>query len=234
MKILLSKLPKLRGIYDDKVPTWARYLHPDAAKSVVKIEEEMGEMGGLIYTSVWRSANGSLWAIKNKSGALPPGFSAHNYGLAVDLTIDRIEKEFGWSYDDILRFMQKHGWYCHRQDGKKKFENWHFNFLGEKAVAQKYLKLATSKSRTWHLPIEKRVCELYQDQWESMDLRDVQAALKKLKFYLERVDGLWGPYSREALQSFQRAYKMRQASRPTMRDLRTLAFCTATKELVKP
>ena len=230
MKLLLSKLPRLRGIYDGKVPTWALYLHPDAAASLLKLESDTG---GLIYTSVWRSANGSLWAIKNKSGALPPGYSAHNYGLAIDLTVDQIMDQFGWSYAEVLDLMEKYGWYCHRRDGRKKFESWHFNYLGLPNEAENYLQLATSKSSTWKLPIERRVCEQYEHYWKGMDLRDVQTALKKLKFYMEKVDGLWGPYSREALQSFQRAYKMRETSRPGERDRRTLAFCTATKEIVE-
>lgn len=229
MQLTLSRLPSnLRGIYEGKVPNWARYLYPDAAESLLDLEEETG---GLIYTSLWRSANASLWAIKNKSGAMPPGFSAHNYGLAVDLTVDQIIKEkIISSYDYLLNMMAEFGWYCHRRDRKKKFESWHFNYLGHNAEA--YLELATTRSKTWHLPIEERIKELYGYVWEEWEAEDVQRALRTLKFYDQKVDGLWGSYSRGALNSFQRAYKLRQTSKATDRDIRTLAFCTAKKALV--
>jgi hypothetical protein len=225
MEILLQKLPRLRGIYDGKVPTWACYLYPEAARSLLRIESETG---GLVYTSVWRSANGSLWAIKNKSGAMPPGFSAHNYGLAVDITIDQVLKETAWSYETLYDYMEGFGWYCHRRDKKERFEKWHFNYLG---IPPLHLDLASGNSRTWHLPVEQRIQDLYGMHFE-MDTRGVQKALRKLKFYHERVDGLWGPYSRGALNSFQRAYKMRETRNPTARAKRTLAFCTAKKKVV--
>ena len=84
-----------------------------AALSLMELENKVQ----LIYTSIWRSANGSLWAIKNKKGAMAPGYSAHNYGLAVDLTIDQIlEEKILSSYDEILDVMEEHGWHCHRRD----------------------------------------------------------------------------------------------------------------------
>jgi hypothetical protein len=226
MILTLRKLPPLRGIYNGKVPNWARYLAPEAADSLMMIEQDEG----LIYTSVWRSANGSLWAIKNKQGAMPPGFSAHNYGFAVDLTVDQILKEKGWSYTKLLGFMKEYGWYCHRRDGKTGGEYWHFNYFGDDAKS--LLRLAKrDNSRTWHLPVEEVMRVNYDVHWH-LTVREVQSALKKLKFYFERVDGTWGPYSREALNSFQRAYKMRETRIPTARDERTLAFCTATKKIV--
>jgi hypothetical protein len=168
MEILLQKLPRLRGIYDGKVPTWACYLYPEAARSLLRIESETG---GLVYTSVWRSANGSLWAIKNKSGAMPPGFSAHNYGLAVDITIDQVLKETAWSYETLYDYMEGFGWYCHRRDKKERFEKWHFNYLG---IPPLHLDLASGNSRTWHLPVEQRIQDLYGMHFE-MDTRGVQS-----------------------------------------------------------
>lgn len=226
LELTLARVAPVRGIYDGKLPKWAHYLHPEAAASLKQIEEETG---GLVYTSMWRSANASLWAIKNKQGALPPGYSAHNYGLAIDLTLDTIKKERGWRYSDILELMESYGWYCHRRDGKERFEAWHFNFFGD---FWGYYSQAVNprRSSTWHLAAETQIEELYGNQFK-LTITQAQEALQSLGFYQQSIDGDFGAKSTEALNTFQRAYRLKKSKTPTPKDMRTLAFCTHQKVL---
>jgi len=227
MKLLLSELPSLKGIYDGKLPARLSYLHPEAAKALLGLEKETG---GLTYTSMLRSANQSLVARRTKPKlALPPGYSGHNYGLSVDLDLKTNQAEFKASYSDIIDMMVKHGWYCHRRDGKGGAESWHFNYFGEEA--DRYLKLSNQWGSTWKLPVEGKMVILYREAWQMTD-QQVQGALAKMGFYKELVDGQWGEHSREALYSFRRAYFLSGGTKPNPIDKRTLSFATATKKVV--
>lgn len=227
MELLLSKVPEVRGIYNNKIPAWARYLHPQACQSLLQVEA----VRPLVYTGIWRSSNASLWASKNKQGVLLPGFSAHGYGLAIDIAIDLSVDNQKTGYSDLLELMRTYGWYCHRQDHQRGFEDWHFNYLGKTEAAHWLSFTDQPRSATWHLAIEEKIKSLYQSSW-NLSIKQCQDALKKLKFYEGKLDGIWGGLSVAALQAFQRAYTLAQNAYPTAIDMRVLAFATATKKVV--
>src|SRR5688500_12568851 len=96
------------------VPKRMRFLHPEAAESLVGLE---GDTGGFVYSDIYRSAESSLAARRIKRGVQRPGYSGHNYGFSVDLDIEEIMRTKKILYRDIIHLMQKRGWYCHRRDG---------------------------------------------------------------------------------------------------------------------
>jgi hypothetical protein len=80
---------------------------------------------------MFRDAEGSLRATQKNKGALPPSYSAHNYGLAVDVAVSETMLANGWRAKFLLDdHMREHGWHCHRDDSALGPESWHYNFLG--------------------------------------------------------------------------------------------------------
>jgi hypothetical protein len=234
MKLILSEITEAIEHLDHytgkPVPAWMRKMEPHAAASLIKLDRETG---GLSYTDLWRSAEVSLHARQTKRGVQPPGYSAHNYGVAVDLDLDGTMKKRGWTYDKLIEVMKSYGWYCHRQDGKGgRSESWHFNYLGPDAA--KYMKYSVStQSITWDKPVESRITELYGSQFLLSD-SEVQAVLKKLGLYKGDVDGKFGPISRTALMVFQKGWDLQATGMTDPRTSRTLAFIGAEITLVPP
>jgi hypothetical protein len=207
MQIDLKQLPdNLKGPdnpdYKGLVPRRARFLHPEVADALLNLEKDTG---GLVYTDVYRSPDGSLAACTTKRGCQPPAFSPHNYGLAVDVDLGSVLRKLHTSYASFVDLMAAHGWYCHRRDlDGGAMEAWHFNYLGAKA--KDYLKLADpTDHNTWAAPVEKRIQEFYGKYFD-YDSTTAQMYLQQLRFYHGDVDGLLGPMSREAIRAFQRAW----------------------------
>jgi len=241
MKLLLKSLPELRGIYmvrghPFRMPKRALKLHPDAATALLGLE---AETGGLVYSDIYRSAEASLMARRRKRGVQPPGFSAHNYGLAVDLAIDDYvppgtngPKEQGvlsrldCDYEKLRQYMAAYGWYCHRRDGKRGFEDWHFNFLGH--APGRHLDEA---KRGWSRVAESVIQARYGSQLDINDV-DLQKALAQLGMYHGEADGIIGPLSRSAVRAFERAWGLTEDGVPDDRMRRTLAFVSAQIEVI--
>lgn len=234
MKLLLAEIPEsletLLHYTGKPVPKWMRKLAPDAAASLIKLDRDTG---GLSYTDLWRSAEVSLMARQSKRGVQAPGYSGHNYGFSVDLDLEGTKKKRGWTYLQIIEAMQAHGWYCHRQDGKDgRSESWHFNYFGKDYP--KYLKHSSSHiSSSWSQPVEALMQERYSAQMKLSDI-EVQASLKKLKFYSGELDGKIGPISRAGISQFQKAWDLQATGMADLRTQRTLAFLTAEITLVPP
>lgn len=235
MRLVLSELPStLRGpsdpAYKGLVPKRARYLHPEAAGSLLRL---VVSHPWLTFTDVFRSPESSLAARRSKRGVQPPGFSAHNFGLAVDLDVGACLRDGKIRYPELVETMRGGGWHCHRRDlDATAMESWHFNYLGDRAAD--LLQLAALEIvNTWAHPVEARILELYGDAFAMSDL-EVQQALAALRFYLGDLDGTLGPQSREAIGAFQRAWGLPDDGVAGPRTRRVLAVITAERELVPP
>lgn len=230
MELILSELPETLRHYTGKpVPKWMRVLHPNAAASVLKLETELGPF---IFTDLWRSAEVSALARAKKQGVQPPGYSAHNYGLSIDFSVEDCLKLKKVDYAHFTALLEGYDWHCHRRDGAPgKSEWWHFNFLG--GDSKRLLALANKKSSTWALPVETKLQELYGPQMK-LTAVEIQGRLKQLKMYSGDEDGRLGPISKQAILIFQKAWGLAPTGLADEKLQRTLAFVTATKKLVPP
>lgn len=235
LRLRLSPLPEtLRGpddeAYKGRVPRRARFLHPAAAASLLEL---VAKHPWLTFTDVYRSPESSLAARRSKRGVQPPGFSAHNFGLAVDLDLGACLRGSKLRYAEMTEAMQGGGWYCHRRDlDGTAIEAWHFNHLG--ADARRYLAEADPQAaNTWAWPVEAKIVELYGEAFKLTDL-EVQQALAALRFYTGDLDGKLGPISRESIGAFQRAWGLRDDGQAGPRTRRVLAVVSAERELVSP
>lgn len=229
MILHLAALPAtLRGpddeAYKGRVPTRARFLHPDAVRSLLALE---AATGGLVYTDIFRSAESSMAARRSKRGVQRPGYSGHNYGLSVDLDVGAVLRSHRWRYPDLIAVMEDGGWFCHRRDlSSSAPENWHWNFLTTREAA-----LAVPHDRsTWGAPVEARILSYYGADFV-LDPEAVQAALASLRLYSGEVDGQIGPISREAISSFQRAWDLTPTGAADERTQRTLALVSAERRI---
>lgn len=227
MIIELVALPanKVRGIYTvggvpNQMPERTRFLHPEAAISFL---HDLADQ--VTVSDVLRSAESSLEAVRSGRGAQPPGYSAHNFGLAIDLDLDATMLQLGVRRKaELDAFMESHGWFCHRRDHLLKSEAWHYNFLRVGTVVGAKFK-ATSG---W---VEARIVELYGPQLAPND-RMCQEMLRSARLYSGEIDGVLGRLSQESTRVFQRAWNLKPSGVLDKRTRRTLAFVTAGK-LVK-
>lgn len=225
MELILAALPETLLHYTGKpVPQWMRMMHPEAAHSVLQLEKDSG---GLVYNDIWRSAEISLWAMRQKSGVQPAGYSAHGVGIAIDFAVDHTLKKLSWDYAKFVAFLETRNWFCHRRDGKRGSEDWHFNYLPFGLPAG---IVDVKRAVTWASPAEARMLDLYADQMR-LDPLDQQRALQKLKLYEGDVDGVLGPKSQRAEAQFREKWGLPKAG-VVARYQRTLAFVTATKKMV--
>lgn len=235
MILRLAELPSnLKGpddsSYKGMVPKRARFLAPDAAQGLLRLEKDTG---GYVYTDIFRSADSSLAARRVKRGVQRPGYSPHNYGFAVDLDVYPILKKYGIHYGELLEVMKAHGWYCHRRDGlgPEEMEAWHFNYLGPDA--DKYLaNVDIDRPVSWSNAAEARILERYASSFHLTTV-EIQTALKDLKIYGGEADG--DPNShlyREAVMVFQRAWDLEVDGDPGTVTQRTLALVTARQDVV--
>jgi hypothetical protein len=226
LKLKLTALPaSILGIYGserNELPERMRYLHPDAAASYMAMEAGPQR---LRVSDMWRSAEASLRARSEKRGVQPPGRSGHNFGFCIDLDVDWMLKQYRWSKQELDRYMNEHGWYCHRKDHERESESWHFNFFG--AESAKYLAAAQG-SRSTAAGLEQKIQDVYGSSFK-LSASETQAALQGLKLYGGAIDGEIGPLAREALMAFQRSWSL-----PSHGDLdadtqRLLVFVTSER-----
>jgi hypothetical protein len=218
MRLILQGLPStLRGETN-------KYLAPEAAVSLLKLEEDIGP---LEYREFWRGADGSLLARRTRKTSQIPGYSAHNYGLAFDLNLEKVLDEKKISYEDLLYVLAKRGWYCIRRDGLNvKPEGEHFNYLGEKKIAEQYLARTTQDPVTWDRAAEEKIYELYGKDF-LYDASELQTKLKKLRMYTGIISGKIDQLTRESIKAFQRAWDLVEDGLTGFTFQRVLAFVSA-------
>jgi hypothetical protein len=216
--------------YKGTVPKRMRYLAPDVGAALLALEKDVGT---LVYTDMWRSAESSLVARRVKRGVQPPAYSPHNYGIAVDLDLHATMKLRGWKYNYLLEVMKAHGWFCHRRDGlgPDDMEAWHFNYLGDDS--DKYLTHVDIDNHvTWANAAESRIYERYGQQFV-LSPKEIQTSLVQLHMYKGDIDeNVRSLLCREAVMSFQRAWGLAEDGDPGPKTQRTLAFVTATKSII--
>lgn len=187
------------------LPKRMGYLHPSAYEAIAPIAKD------LVFTDVYRSPESSLLAKRKKRGVQAPGYSAHNFGLAVDLDVANTCKHLRVSKEGLDAIMDKYKWRCFRGDHLPgATESWHFTF---------------SATGPGSAEVEAVISGLYNF---ALSNREAQIALGKLSLYRGEFDGYIGPLSREALRVFQRGWLLQETGKLDERTMRTLATVSAT------
>lgn len=223
LTLKLTTVPPCLGIYDVKgvdhpsLPARMRLLHPDAADAFLTISDVV------TVSDMFRSPESSLQAVRSGRGALRPGFSAHGFGLAIDVGITQTMAAIHTKTKaDLDAFMAEHGFYCHRQDHVMASEAWHYNFLGFDAIVQG--RLSSDE-------IEARILALYGPALQPDDM-ECQRMLAKLRMYAGEIDGEIGPRSREAIRVFKRAWSLLPDDHIDTIFRRTLAYVSCEHEII--
>lgn len=213
MKITLTETPGWPSPYGKDgalvpLPARMRFLAPDALAALTPLA------GGLVFTDVFRSPAASMEARARKAGAAKPGYSAHNFGLAVDLDVRRsIRGAVGdGGKAGLDAFMERAGWLCYRKDhALDESESWHFSF-GAKDHG----------SRGVEAVIQSRYGAAFV-----LTPTQAQEALKALRLYAGAIDGDFGRQSRAALDVFKRGWKLPADGKLDAAAQRLLAVVTA-------
>ena len=234
LKITLTQLDNVLGIYGttkDVMPARMSRLHPEAAAAFHAAEAALGQR--IRVSDMFRTAEQSLQAMQQKIGVQPPGFSLHNYGIAIDVDVDAMLPAFKSKKAEMDLFMRGFGWWCHRRDAKRGMEDWHFNYLGPNGTmliqAADKPKARTSTSAA----ADARIQALYGPGL-SLTPTEVQECLAHLKLYGGEIDGKIGPRSKEAIMAFQRTWKLAATGDVDERTERTLAYVSADIEVANP
>jgi hypothetical protein len=236
MRLPLQRLPPTLRWYRHPLPVPRSYrlLAPDAADALLAIEAKQP----LCYTDIFRTPELSLWARQQpgKRGVQPPGKSAHNFGLAIDLDVEGTLKLHGWTYTELVNVMRAGGFFPHRPDGSRGHEEWHANYLG--TDPGRYLALQVPRlPHTWERAAEQQMLDLFGDAWLKPDARATQAALARLKLYGGEIDGDLGPRSAQALAAFRRTWGLATPARGVtaldVETLRVLAVAAAELDIVE-
>lgn len=214
MPLALVALPndKIGSTYRDGEPGFPSrmgFLHPRAAGALRCALRELGQ--ALVLSDAWRAAGASLARRYPDGGGVrrgvkPPGFSAHNYGLAIDVDIRRTLQRTGLNKRQLDEKLAEHGWYCHRKDHRITSEAWHYNALVTGRGAE-YLQ-ETQGKRSTAAAVEAAILDLYGYAWAPSKLQ-LQRYLAFLALYTGAIDGLLGRKTREAVEAFQRAWKLK-------------------------
>lgn len=221
MKLRLKQLSNLKG--SAKLPL----LDPEAADSLLSLERDTD---GLIYLDIWRDGIASLVAKRMSRTSHLPSYSAHNYGLAIDIDVTSILNQKKIRYEDLLHLMKRRGWYCHRRDGdSNKTNSGHFNYLGQEA--ERYLVKCSLDPITWGNPAELMIYERYGMQFP-MSLKEAQEKLARLGMFKGKTTGTNDIYTREAVLAFQRAWNLIENGYVDDSFCRVLAFITAEIQII--
>jgi len=191
-----------------------RFMDPAAWSALKPVADK------LVFSDVYRSMEAQRLAYKTKAGTQKPGYSAHQFGLAIDIDWRRclIDKLGGVkSKLELDSLLLTYNFQCYRGDGKDAREAWHYTFSaddpGSKAVER------VIYSRRWH-------------QFKP-DHHAVQRILASMRMYHGEIDGLIGPLSREAISIFQQAWGIKPSGQLDDVTLRVLAVAGAEIEIVK-
>jgi hypothetical protein len=178
---------------------------------------------------MWQDPVSSLLARRTRRASQLPGYSAHNFGIGIDLDVKAILDEKKIRYEDLLYLLKKRGWICHRRDGDAYApEAEHFNFLGD--TPNEYLFRCTMDPITWDNPAEERIFERHK---ADLQLTTYQAQIKlaRIGFYAGEPDGKNDLYTREAVMAFQRAWDLIENGSVDPTTSRVIAFVTSEREL---
>jgi hypothetical protein len=233
----LKRVPGVLGIYGknpiggvpagDYFPASAALLHPDAATAYLTVEAASGVR--LRVSDIFRTPESSLLAMQQKRGVLAPGFSGHNFGFSIDIAVDDCLKRFSATKQQFDEMMETFGWYCHRKDRARGFEDWHFNYFGTGSEAAPYLA-ACAQSTVTSAGVEAKMKAVYGENF-TLSTTEMQTLLQKLKMYGGGIDGDFGPKSQAAVLAFERAWKLPEDGSPDPKMMRTLATVAATHDI---
>jgi hypothetical protein len=207
-----------------KMPARMRRLHPTAKEAFLSI---MKNSKGIIISDMFRSAESSLQAVSEKRGALAPSFSGHNFGFSIDVDVSATMKRLGIkTKPDFDTFMRTYNWYCHRRDGKREFEEWHYD-CDVDGLLTKNLK---PSQKTTQQAREAMIQAHYSAEW-NQDAKMLQTQLKALGLYSGAIDGKLGPLSAQAISAFQRTWKLKVTGKAEAREKRLLWFVYESSRL---
>jgi len=229
MKLKLSRPPSsIKGIYADKksgrkdfLPDRLRMLDPRVAAAFAKANAG----GALVISDMFRSADGSLEAVRTRRGALRPSKSLHNYGLAIDIDVTKVMKTLRLKTKQALdEYMAQFDFICCRLDHKREFEEWHYSFI----PGFDWESAGPSSTDDGEAEIQR----LYKKHWDKLgeDVTEEQKTLQKLRLYGGAIDGDPGPRTARAREAFCAAWEIPGPSDPLY--YRTLALVAADIEMV--
>jgi len=203
------------------------FLHSDVLNAFVEMQEASG--WNIVLTDCWRSAATSLRrkypkGKKMRKHVQPPGYSGHNYGFSIDVSVNLTLKKMGVSKKQLDTFMQAFGFYCHRKDHRIASECWHYNALVLGEGPEHWLKFASWRNTSG--AVEAMIEETYGRFW-SMSDRCVQIKLTRLGHYKGEIDGKFGKHSQSAAKAFQRAWHLKIDGDVGPRTGRVLSFVVA-------
>jgi hypothetical protein len=234
LKLMLHVLQQsaVMGIYvingiKNKMPIRALFLHPLAASSF------MADLAMFVVCSdILRTPEASLKANREGRGAQPPGFSLHNFGIAIDIDVKATMKNLGLkTKQELDEWMEARGWYCHRRDHKMDHECWHYNYLRAFTELDGVPLVISSKVKSTAGYGEALIVRLYGDKLKPTD-KQCQEMLASLKMYSGKIDGDIGDLSKEAIRVFSRAWGLPEATKMDARFRRTLALVSAERVLM--
>jgi hypothetical protein len=219
LRLELVRVEVPHGYYDGKLPERMRLLLPDVSPA-------FDWVNNAVVTDMYRAPESSLAARRKKRGVQAPGYSAHNFGFAIDLDVSATKKRGGWKNKYQLdMYMQSHGWLCHRRDHEEGPECWHYNHGIGSFVAV--------RDRSTSPAVERCIQNMWGHQLHPDDA-ECQRLLSKLGMYSGAIDGQIGPLSREAIRVFRRAWDLGDSPTLDARTRRTLAVVAAERVIIEP
>ena len=234
LQVQLVQMTNVLGIYGatkDVMPERMARLRPDAAVAFTAAETALGQR--IRVSDMFRTAEQSFQAMQTKKGVQPPGWSLHNYGIAIDIDTDAMLPAFKGKKADMDKFMEGFGWWCHRRDSKRGMEDWHYNFLGSNGRLLVDASDKPTKRTSTSAAADARIQAMYGPGL-SLTPVEVQECLAHLKLYGGEQDGKIGPRSQEAIRAFQRTWKLAETGTVDARTERTLAYVAADIVVAKP
>lgn len=228
LTLSLVRIPNVLGIYGaskDQFPARMSLMHPEAAAGFAALQKVLGMR--VRVSDMFRTAEQSMQAMQEKSGVMPPGFSLHNYAIAIDIDTDFMLTQTKLTKPALDVLFRDSGWYCHRRDGKRGMEDWHYNFLGSDGPKLVAAAEAIGAKTNTSTAAEAKIRAIYGDLLK-LDPKEVQECLAHLKLYGGEIDGLIGPRTQQAIMAFQRAWKLQPTGQMDERTERTLAYVSAS------
>ena len=218
MQIRVQDAPALASIYTP-TPKRMAYLEPGAWQA---LRLAFLAWPTLRWTDLFRSPEASLAAVAAGRGAQLPGYSGHNYGFCVDIDVDYAlggPTSRGKTKYKLDEHMESYGWVCHRRDGKRGREDWHFSHIPYATIAGNY-----SSDE-----LERKIVDNYGAYWAeaAANVAVEQECLRECKLYSGELDGKPGPLTEQARKVFRRAWKI--GDNEKQRYIRTLSLVAARK-----
>ncbi len=207
MIIPLERVPACIGSYDidrdgkaREMPVRALWLAPDAAKV---FNADMYDK--VVVSDMFRSPDSSKAAVAAGRGAAAPGWSAHNYGRAIDIDVRQTMRNLGLGTKAELDvWMSAHGWWCWREDHvmpawkPRPNEAWHYYWApkGVEYIGGGSVQWWNRTMGTDYPPLE----------WGIPTHEQRQKWLRDAGFYHGEIDGKWGSMSKQAYYAFTVAW----------------------------